>query len=123
MNTPSLALRCVQISMVWSLLEYSQLEWVNQPWMFEVQVISAWSSQKPMVSPIQRGTSAPRRGTTPDKSNSRPIWTLRMALPEPPRNCTREGVTMMSSEPGPPGPDHQRMKPSGRQYISDHCAA
>ena len=40
--------------------------------MFDVQVISASLSQKPMVSPYQRGTSAPRRGTAPSIRNSRP---------------------------------------------------
>ena len=30
-----------------------------QPWMFDVQVISVSLSQKPIVSPYQRGTSSP----------------------------------------------------------------
>ena len=33
--------------------------------MFDVQVISVSLSQKPIVSPYQRGTSAPSRGTPP----------------------------------------------------------
>ena len=42
--------------------------------MFDVQVISASPSQKPIVSPNHCGTSGPSRGTTPLSSNSRPMW-------------------------------------------------
>jgi hypothetical protein len=43
-------------------------------------VISVSSSQKPIVSPYQRGTSAPSRGVAPDMSNSRPIMMFVMKL-------------------------------------------
>jgi hypothetical protein len=41
--------------------------------MFDVHVISVSLSQKPIVSPYQRGTSAPSRGTAPSMLNSRPM--------------------------------------------------
>ena len=40
--------------------------WLIQPWMFDVQEISASPSQWPMVSPYHCGTSGPRRGTSSD---------------------------------------------------------
>jgi hypothetical protein len=69
---------------------------VIQPWMFDVQVISVSPSQKPIVSPYQRGTSAPSRGTAPSMLNSRPTWMLVMKLRATPAMiCTSDGVTMM----------------------------
>ena len=64
--------------------------------MFDVQVISVSLSQKPIVSPYQRGTSAPSRGTAPSMLNSRPTWMFVMKLrATPARICTIVGVTMM----------------------------
>src|SRR5690242_15379309 len=47
------------------LLENSNSECDFQPWMLLVQVINTSLSQNPMVSPYQRGTGGPRRGTPP----------------------------------------------------------
>jgi hypothetical protein len=80
--------------MVCSLLENSNLPCTVQPWMLEVQVISASLSQKPMVSPYQRGTSAPRRGTAPLMLKLRPTLMLVMKLRATPVEiCTSCGVT------------------------------
>ncbi len=60
--------------------------------MFDVQVISVSLSQKPIVSPYQRGTSAPRRGTSPSILNSRPTWMFVMKLRATPvKICTACG--------------------------------
>jgi hypothetical protein len=64
--------------------------------MFDVHVISVSLSQKPIVSPYQRGTSAPMRGTAPSMLNVRPISMLVMKLRATPAMiCTISGVTMM----------------------------
>jgi hypothetical protein len=62
--------------------------------MFEVQVINTSLSQKPMVSPYQRGTSGPSRGTAPSMLNSRPMWMLVTKLRATAAMiCTSDGVT------------------------------
>jgi hypothetical protein len=53
-------------------------------------------SQNPIVSPYQRGTSAPSLGVAPDMSNSRPIRMLVMKLRATPlMSWTCCGVTVM----------------------------
>ncbi len=90
--------------------------------MFDVHVISVSLSQKPIVSPYQRGTSWPSRGTAPSMLNSRPMWMLVMKLrATPARICTRSGVTMTWCS-HTAASCQRRMKPSGQQYCDGHCA-
>ena len=64
--------------------------------MFDVQVTSTSPSQKPIVSPYQRGTSAPSLGIAPSLLNSRPMWMFVRKLPdEELKTCTSDGVTMI----------------------------
>src|SRR5690606_28539206 len=93
----------------------------------DVHVMSASSSQKPIVSPYQRGTSAPRRGTAPSMRNWRPTLMLVVKLRATPVVIvTRLGVTTKKC-----GlicgcvatVADRRMKPSGQQYCEGHCEA
>src|SRR5262245_65574569 len=104
------------------LFEYSNAPCTVQPWMFEVHVMSVSWSQKPIVSPYQRGTSGPRCGTAPSILNSRPTWMFVMKLSATPAViCTSEGVTMKSHS-HVANSCQRRMKPSGQQYCEGHCA-
>src|SRR5262245_58295325 len=108
--------------MVCILFENSNAPCTNQPWMLDVQVMSTSLSQKPIVSPYQRGTSAPRRGTVPLVSNSRPTWILVMKLRATPSwICTRDGVTMKFHS-HVAAACQRRMNPSGQQYWDGQCA-
>src|SRR5579872_5531654 len=109
--------------MVCILFEYSNEPCTYHPWMLEVQVMSVSWSQKPIVSPYQRGTSGPRCGTAPVMVKVRPIWMFVMKLSATPaRICTREGVTM-TSHSQVAASCQRRMKPSGQQYCEGHWAA
>ena len=91
--------------------------------MFDVQVISVSPSQKPIVSPYQRGTSAPKRGTEPSILNSRPTWIVVMKLRATPVTiCTTDGAAMMCHS-HTANSCQRRMKPSGQQYCDGHCGA
>src|SRR5687767_3713057 len=109
--------------MVCILFEYSKPPCTVHPWMFEVQVISVSLSQKPIVSPYQRGTSGPSRGTPgPSILNSRPTWMLVTKLRATPALiCTSDGVTTKSHSQVA-NSCQRRMKPSGQQYCEGHCA-
>src|SRR6188474_3213259 len=103
--------------MVCMRLECSKAAWVAQPWMFEVQVISASPSQKPIVSPYQRGTSGPSLGVAPSVLNVRPTWMLVTKLSAtPPAICTSDGVTMIDCSHSADSCQRRR-KPSGQQYC------
>ena len=108
--------------MVCILFECSNAACVFQPWMFDVQVISVSLSQKPIVSPYQRGTSGPRRGTAPSVLNWRPMWMSVMKLRATPvRICTIAGVTMMWCS-RTAASCQRRMNPSGQQNDDGHIA-
>src|SRR5581483_4265167 len=93
--------------------------------MFEVQVMRASWSQKPTVSPYQRGTSTSRCGTPlPLVLNSRPIWMFVTKLSATPAViCTYEGVTMTVCGNWIANAYQRRMNPSGQQYCEGHCGA
>src|SRR6516165_1985620 len=104
------------------LFEYSNAPCTIQPWMFDVHVISVSLSQKPTVSPYQRGTSAPRRGTLPSVLKLWPILIVVMKLrATPARICTTSGVTI-TFQSHVAASCQRRMKPSGQQYCDGHCA-
>src|SRR5215469_3177468 len=110
--------------MVCILLENSNDPCAAQPWMLDVHVISTSWSQKPMVSPYQRGTSGPSRGTAPSMRNVRPIWMLVTKLSATPAViCTIFGVTMTVCGNWMANEYQRRMNPSGQQYCDGHCGA
>src|SRR5690606_6229665 len=105
--------------------ECSNAACVLQPWMFDVQVISTSPSQNPIVSPYQRGTAGPSRGTPPfgtsSMLNSRPMWMFVMKFrATPPKNCTSFGVTSTDCSQSADS-CQRRKKPSGQQYCDGHC--
>ena len=84
--------------------------------MFDVQVISASLSQKPIVSPYQRGTSAPRRGTAPVLVELAADVDVRdeVVRDDVLRICTTSGVTMTCGRAAAYCAK-RRMNPSGQQ--------
>src|SRR5687767_15447739 len=102
--------------MACSLFENSNVACTFQPTTFDVQVISVSLSQKPIVSPYQRGTSGPSRGTAPSMLNVRPTWMLVTTLSAtPPMICTSDGVTMIDCSQSVDSCQRRR-NPSGQQY-------
>ncbi len=82
---------------------------------FDVHVISVSWSQNATLSPNQRGTSAPSRGTAPVMLNVRPTLKCRMKLSALlAMSCTRSGVVTKSIERCA-WRENTRRNPSGQQ--------
>ena len=85
--------------------------------------MSVSPSQNATLSPNQRGTSAPSRGTAPLMSNSRPTLKWRMKFSALLAiSCSRSGVVTKSIERCA-WRENSRMNPSGQQNCAGHSGA
>ena len=109
--------------MVCICLENSNTPCVIHGTTFDVHVISVSPSQNAMLSPNQRGTSWPKRGTPPLESNWRPILKWRMKFSALlAMSCTRSGVVTKSIARCA-WRENKRVNPSGQQNCAGHSGA